>query len=185
MKIENLFRMVLGSILRSVTLYLEKQTIMKKLLTAAVTLLVTVIAFAQPPAGNAATGDCYGSKVTAKGAIPLADLVEQLGNTASPTATKISAKIVDVCPNKGCWLKLELPDGKQATVKMKDYGFFVPLAAKGKTVVIEGDAAIKTVSVNELKHFAEDAKKSKAEINAITEPKKEVNILARGIVVVG
>jgi hypothetical protein len=92
---------------------------------------------------------------------------------------------VEVCPNKGCWLKLELPDGKQATVKMKDYGFFVPLAAKGKTVVIEGQASIKTVSVNELRHFAEDAKKSKAEIEAITQPKKEVNILAKGIVVVG
>jgi hypothetical protein len=50
--------------------------------------------------------------------------------------------------------------------------------------VIEGQASIKTVSVNELRHFAEDAKKSKAEIDAITQPKKEVNILAKGIVVV-
>jgi hypothetical protein len=67
---------------------------------------------------------------------------------------------------------------------MKDYGFFVPLAAKGKTVVIDGQAAIKTVSVKELRHFAEDAKKSQAEIDAITQPKTEVNILAKGIVVV-
>ena len=157
---------------------------MNKLIFASIALLVTLTSYAQPPAGNAEKGDFYGAKVKAKGAIPLVEVVSQLEKESSMPEAKISAKIVDVCPNKGCWLKLELPDGKQATVKMKDYGFFVPLAAKGKTVVIEGQASIKTVSVNELRHFAEDAKKSKAEIDAITQPKKEVNILAKGIVVV-
>lgn len=158
---------------------------MHKFFVASIALLAVVTSYAQPPAGNADKGDYYGAKVKAKGAIPLADLVNQLEGVSEPTETKISATIVEVCPNKGCWLKLELPDGKQATVKMKDYGFFVPLAAKGKTVVIDGQASIKTVSVKELKHFAEDAKKSQAEIDAITQPKKEVNILAKGIVVVG
>ena len=157
---------------------------MNKLIFASIAFLVTLTSYAQPPAGNAEKGDFYGAKVKAKGAIPLAEVVSQLETVATLEETKVTAKIVDVCPNKGCWLKLELPDGKQATVKMKDYGFFVPLAAKGKTVVIEGQASIKTVSVNELRHFAEDAKKSKAEIEAITQPKTEVNILAKGIVVV-
>ena len=157
---------------------------MYKLIFVSIALLVTLGSYAQPPAGNADKGDFYGVKVKAKGAIPLAGIVSQLEKESSIPETKISAKIVDVCPNKGCWLKLELPDGKQATVKMKDYGFFVPLAAKGKTVVIEGQASIKTVSVKELRHFAEDAKKSQAEIDAITQPKTEVNILAKGIVVV-
>lgn len=158
---------------------------MNKLILSTIVLLVSLASFAQPPAGNADKGDFYGAKVKAKGAIPLVEVVSQLESVSSMEETKITAKIVEVCPNKGCWLKLELPDGKQATVKMKDYGFFVPLAAKGKTVVIEGQAAMKTVSVKELKHFAEDAKKSQAEIDAITQPKKEVNILAKGIVVVG
>jgi len=157
---------------------------MNKLIFSTIVLLVSLASYAQPPAGNADKGDFYGSKVKSKGAIPLTELVSQLEKEPSLPETKISAKIVEVCPNKGCWLKLELPDGKQATVKMKDYGFFVPLAAKGKTVVIDGQAAIKTVSVKELKHFAEDAKKSKAEIDAITQPITEVNIVAKGIVVV-
>jgi len=157
---------------------------MYKLIFVSIALLVTLGSYAQPPAGNADKGDFYGVKVKAKGAIPLAEVVSQLESVSSLPETKITAKIVEVCPNKGCWLKLELPDGSQATVKMKDYGFFVPLAAKGKTVVIEGQAAIKTVSVKELRHFAEDAKKSQAEIDAITQPKTEVNILAKGIVVV-
>ena len=131
---------------------------MKYIFPLIIALGFSVSGFAQPPAGEANVGDAYGAK--------------------------IKAKILEVCPNKGCWLKLELPDGNQAMVKMKDYGFFVPLAAKGKEVVIEGEVSMKTTSVKELKHYAEDAKKSQAEIDAITQPKKEVNILAKGIVVV-
>lgn len=158
---------------------------MKTILVSVCALLFSFSSFAQPPAGDANPGDLYGVKVKAKGAVDLTDVVSQLENGATFEETKIKAKITEVCPNKGCWLKLELPDGKQATVKMKDYGFFVPLAAKGKTVVIEGKASMKTVSVNELRHFAEDAKKPQAEIDAITQPKKEINITAKGIVVIG
>jgi hypothetical protein len=43
---------------------------------------------------------------------------------------------------------------------------------------------MKTTSVAELKHYAEDAKKSKEEIDAIKEPKKEIRVMAKGIVVV-
>ena len=91
---------------------------------------------------------------------------------------------MDVCPKKGCWLKLELSDKETAMVKMKDYAFFLPLAAKGKTVVIDGEVKKKTISVAELKHYAEDAKKSKEEIAAITKPENEVRVTANGIVVV-
>jgi hypothetical protein len=69
-------------------------------------------------------------------------------------------------------------------VKMKDYAFFLPVAAKGKTVAIEGEVIMKTTSVAELKHYAEDAKKSQAEIDAIKEPQKEVRVTAKGIVIV-
>jgi hypothetical protein len=157
---------------------------MKKILLTTSTLLLFILTYAQPPEGNANPGDIYGEKIKAKGAIAIADVVSQLNDETQPSDIKIKAKILEVCPNKGCWLKLELPDGNQAMVKMKDYGFFVPLAAKGKIVVIEGEASMKTVSVKELRHYAEDAKKSQSEIDAISQPKKEVNVLAKGIVVV-
>jgi hypothetical protein len=157
---------------------------MKKLLLISIATTISFFSFSQPPAGDANTGDVYGGKVKAKGAVAIADVVTKLEGGAQLEDVKIKAKILEVCPNKGCWLKLELPDGNQAMVKMKDYGFFVPLAAKGKTVVIEGQVSMKTTSVKELRHYAEDAKKSQAEIDAITQPKKEVNILAKGIVVV-
>jgi hypothetical protein len=51
-------------------------------------------------------------------------------------------------------------------------------------VIIDGKVELKTTSVAELKHYAEDAKKSKEEIDAIAKPEKEVRVLAKGIVVV-
>ncbi len=157
---------------------------MKKILYSAIAICISLLSQAQPPAGDANFGDNYGAKINTKGAIALAEVAHKLESGSPSAEAKIKAKVLEVCPNKGCWLKLELPDGQQATVKMKDYGFFVPLAAKGKTVVIDGVVALKTTPVSELKHFAEDAKKSKAEIDAITEPKKEVSILANGITII-
>ena len=139
---------------------------------------------AQPPAGDAKPGDWYGQKISADGAVPLSDAVAKLDDKSDAVNTKIKAKIVEVCPNKGCWLKLQLNDKETAMVKMKDYGFFLPLAAKGKTVVIDGEVKRKTISVAELKHYAEDAKKSKEEIAAITKPEEEVRVTANGILVI-
>lgn len=157
---------------------------MKKLFLSFWVLLLAVAANAQPPAGDAKPGEWYGEKITADGAVPITEVAAKLAAGTESVDTKIKAKIVEVCPNKGCWLKLELSDGQTAMVKMKDYGFFLPLAAKGKTVVIDGEVKMKTTSVAELKHYAEDAKKSKEEIDAITKPQKEVKVLAKGIVVV-
>ncbi len=98
--------------------------------------------------------------------------------------TKVKAKVLDVCSAKGCWIQLAVDDNTTAFVKMKDYAFFVPVAAIGKYVVLEGEAKLTTTSVEELKHYAEDAKKSQAEIDAITEPKTEIRFMASGMVVV-
>ncbi|MEO6612043.1 MAG: DUF4920 domain-containing protein [Chitinophagaceae bacterium] len=151
------------------------------------TLVVATFAFvvnAQPPAGDAKPGEWYGEKVKPDGAQDINDVVARLKDGSQEFDVKLTAKIVEVCPKKGCWLKLELKDGTTAMVKMKDYGFFLPVAATGKTVIIDGEVKIKTTSVSELKHYAEDAKKSKEEIDAITQPQEEVRVMAKGIVVV-
>lgn len=156
---------------------------MKKLLTLSFVMTFGLLVNAQPPAGDAKPGEWYGEKVSTEGAVNIADVAAKLGESDAVN-TKIKAKIVEVCPNKGCWLKLQINDSTTAMVKMKDYGFFLPLAAKGKTVVIDGEVKMKSTSVAELQHYAEDAKKSKEEIAAITKPGKEVRVLAKGIVIV-
>lgn len=156
---------------------------MKKLFCTALILgsILTSLQ-AQPPKGDAKVGDVYGAVITTENAVDIAKLPSLL--VSSDTAdVKVKAVVTGVCPKMGCWMSLQMPDSSTVFVKMKDYGFFVPLAAIGKTVVVDGKAFTKTTSVKELQHYAEDAKKSKQEIAAITEPKKEIRLLANGIVV--
>jgi len=156
---------------------------MKRIFIFALLLLSTRFAIAQPPAGPAKIGDTYGEVIKADGAIAIAELPSKLVKE-EPLQTKIKAKVTGVCPKKGCWLSLEMPDSSKVFVKMKDYGFFVPVDMIGKTVVLDGEAVMKTATVEELQHYAEDAKKSKAEIAAITKPQQEIRFTAKGILVV-
>ena len=140
-----------------------------------------------PPAGDANVGEFYGKDVNAKmvkQAISTQKLNKQLQSNAKIENVAVKGKVTEVCPKKGCWVKIETEDGKDFFVKMKDYAFFVPAALVGKTVVLEGNAETKTTSINELKHYAEDAKKPQTEIDAITEPKSETRFLASAIKVV-
>ena len=156
---------------------------MKKLLLTAVTALSFGVVLAQPPAGDARPGDSYGAKVQTANAIDIALIPAQLEAKES-FKTTVKAKVLDVCAKKGCWLTLAVNDSTTAMVKMKDYGFFLPVAAKGKTVVLDGDVSMITTPVEELRHYAKDAKKSQAEIDAITQPKKEIRFTASGVTIV-
>ena len=137
---------------------------------------------AQPPSGNANVGDVYGQKITAGKTISTESLSKKLNSGA--LQTKIQGKVLEVCPNKGCWIKLQLDDNSEAMVKMKDYSFFVPTALEGKRIVTFGKVEMAVTSVNELRHYAQDAKKTQEEIDAINAPKKEIKILANGIEVI-
>ncbi len=156
---------------------------MRKLLFTSIVILAAFTVHAQPPAGSAKPGEWYGDKTTKDGAISIAEIPAKLQG-AETVETKVKAKVLDVCPKKGCWLKVQVNDTTTAFVNMKDYGFFLPTAVKGKTVVLDGEVSLKTTPVSELQHYAKDAKKSKEEIAAITQPKKEIRFLAKGILVV-
>lgn len=156
---------------------------MKKIFLATVILFAATIVKAQPPEGKANVGDTYGATVKTEGNIDIKQLPAKLEKTETVTAP-IKAKVLEVCSKKGCWFTVQVNDSTTAMVKMKDYAFFVPTALVGKTVIIDAEAKIKTTSVKELKHYAEDAKKTQKEIDAINKPEKEIRLLANGIVVV-
>ena len=142
-----------------------------------------LLATAQPPAGKAKPGTVYGQKIDDKSTIPAEDLPQLLANKDT-TAVKVKASVVDVCSKKGCWMTFKVNDSTEVFVKMKDYGFFVPTDLKGKSVVLQGKTFTKTTTVEELRHYAEDAKKPQKEIDAITKPKSEIRMIADGILVV-
>jgi hypothetical protein len=156
---------------------------MKKIIFLFALIISATIMNAQPPKGKAAKGDTYGAQVDVTNAINASELPAELAKKDTVIA-KVKGKAVASCAAKGCWMTLQLNDSTTAFIKMKDYAFFVPTAIAGKTVVVDGVVYAKTTSVAELKHYASDAKKSQKEIDAITQPKKEIRIMANGITVV-
>lgn len=154
---------------------------MKKIFVLLPTLLLAFTLMAQPPEGPADSGMTFGEKTTADGAITANVLAAKLtGN--KPAEVKVTGKVTEVCKMEGCWLRMETANGSML-IKMKDHAFLVPLSMNGKTIVADGIATLKETSVEMLRHYAEDAGKSKKEIEAIKEPKKEITMEAKGILV--
>ena len=78
----------------------------------------------------------------------------------------------------------DLGDGNEVRVTFKDYGFFMPKNISGEEVIVNGQAFVKEMPVEELRHYAEDAGKTKEEIEAITEPKRTYALVADGVLLV-
>ena len=69
-------------------------------------------------------------------------------------------------------------------VRFKDYGFFVPKSGVNqKNTVINGSAFMDTVSVQMLRHYAEDAGKTQEVIEQITESETVVHFIAEGVLI--
>jgi len=80
-------------------------------------------------------------------------------------------------------MNLQLGKGKSAFVKFKDYAFFMPLNSAGSEVIVNGKAFVSVESVAELRHYAKDAGKSKAEIEKITKPETSYSFEADGVLI--
>jgi Domain of unknown function (DUF4920) len=154
---------------------------MKKILSLVMVMVAGFTVMAQPPKVPAKKGTNFGAKTTVEGAVAANELTNVLADKTSADV-KVKGKVVEVCKSEGCWIRMETASGPML-VKMKDHAFMVPLALNGKTIVADGTAELKETSVDMLKHYAEDAGKSKAEIDAITAPKKEIILQAKGILV--
>lgn len=123
----------------------------------------------------------FGDKITAENAKPISELRSMMGDKTE-LAVKLEAPVDAVCQKKGCWMDLKTAEGETMRVTFKDYGFFVPKDAAGKQAVVEGVAKVEETSVADLKEYAKDAGKSKEEIEAIKEPKKELVFEASGVI---
>ena len=93
---------------------------------------------------------------------------------------KVSACVTKVCKKKGCWFVMagNQGDGRYVRVKMKDYGFFVPLDCDGKNAVVEGTFNVKEVSESYRKHLAEDGNEDP---NKVKGSKLELTLMATAI----
>ncbi|MBL0013155.1 MAG: DUF4920 domain-containing protein [Flavobacterium sp.] len=127
----------------------------------------------------------FGDSITADHAISKEDLFSKYESMKEGDTLKVkfSSQINDVCQKKGCWMNVDLGKGQAAFVKFKDYGFFMPLNAKGEEVVVNGKAFLSIESIEEQKHYAKDAGKSQASIDSITTPLKSYSFVADGVLI--
>jgi hypothetical protein len=160
---------------------MHKTKRIKKIVFFIAVIFATVTVMAQPPKGPAKKGMSFGVKTTEEGAVAANELTGVLGSKTTADV-KVKGKVVEVCKAEGCWIRMETASGPML-IKMKDHAFTVPLALNGKTIVVDGTAEIKETSVEMQKHYAEDAGKSKEEIEAIKDVKKEIVMQAKGLLV--
>lgn len=127
----------------------------------------------------------FGKKIDREHALSAQEMEEKFSNlkTGDTIDVKFVSSVNSVCKNKGCWMKLDMPEDEEVMVQFKDYAFFVPKDIEDKEVVVEGKAYIAEVSIEDLKHFAKDKGESQAEIDAITKPEKKLSFMAEGVLV--
>lgn len=155
------------------------------LLSLVLLFLATVVGCKQ--AETASDENSFGAGISSQeNPAAFSDVVAQLDSQDSIQVI-LKAKVSEVCQAKGCWMSLvdnQSKTDEELFVKFKDYAFFVPKDIAGKEVIIEGIAYTEETSVDELRHYAEDAEKSEEEIAAITEPLREKKFMATGVVLI-
>ena len=110
---------------------------------------------------------------------------KKIDNSFDFTDSKVRMKgeIISTCPMKGCWMNMNVANDT-ILVRFKDYGFFVPkTGVEGSIAIVNGYLSIDTLSVAQLRHYAEDARKNKNEIMKITDPKITLSFLADGVAI--
>lgn len=114
-------------------------------------------------------------------AISVEDMIKDFESKTGETEYTFEGELTEVCSKAGCWVNINKGDGETFMVRFKDH-FTIPTDTEiGKTAYFHGLLYRDTVTVDLLRHFAEDAGKSQEEIEAITEPKFELGFEADGI----
>lgn len=126
--------------------------------------------------------DVFGDTISPEGAIAISELTEKMEGSDS-LFVKLEGIIYDVCQKKGCWMNVEIDEENDLFVKFRDYEFFVPKDAAGRKAILEGYAYKEIQSVDELRHYAEDAGESDSVIMAITEPEVGFTFMADGVLI--
>jgi hypothetical protein len=126
----------------------------------------------------------FGAKIDDKGVLS-PDEIKDAYNNLKPgdsIAVKFRSEVNSVCQKKGCWMRMSIGQ-EEAMVKFKNYGFFMPMDISGQEVIVDGMAFIEEVSVEDQRHFAEDAGKSENQIASITEPKRTLSFTSSGVLI--
>ncbi|HEV8283869.1 MAG TPA: DUF4920 domain-containing protein [Chitinophagaceae bacterium] len=154
---------------------------MKKILIAFVCITIGMAGMAQE-IQPAQPGVVYGTVMEKGQPLKVTELENNLQE--NKFSGKITGKVAEVCQAEGCWIRLQKTDGSTLLVRSKNHAFVMPKDIVGKTVVVDGEATVKEISEAMRKHYAEDAGKSKEEIEKIKGDTKEIIFMAKGVKVI-
>ncbi len=151
---------------------------MKRYIIVAVVLLATInFAYTQGKRGY------YGEKISDKNVVTANELPKMMEGKTSLENIRLEGQIIQTCKKKGCWMTIDMGNDQKLMVRFKDYGFFVPLDDDGKKTIIQGSAKKELIDVATLRHYAEDAGKSKEEIEKINSPEEKYTFEAIGVII--
>jgi hypothetical protein len=151
-------------------------------LTAILALAFLLVACSNTNPEAASEWEVFGEEISPAGYTTLSEVIDDF-EMDTEKEYKISGTLSAVCQEKGCWTILKTDDGREMRMTFKNYSFFLPTDYAGRTAVAEGVGFKKVTSVDELRHYAEDANKPAEEILAIMEPKTEYLFEARGVLI--
>ncbi len=166
---------------------------MRRVAFGVLLLLSPVLAADAPPAPRRlglakpltvdAGREVYGREPTLAAPTPLADIVNDPTRWAD-RPVRVDGVVSGVCQRKGCWMMLR-DGGTEVRVRFRDYAFFVPLDASGRTAAIEGVAKVEVTPEALRRHLAEDAGQPPAEVAKITGDTTSVQIVADAVELCG
>ncbi|MDA8895413.1 DUF4920 domain-containing protein [Flavobacteriales bacterium] len=148
---------------------------MKKLLLTAIVFILV--------ACNSKTYTSFGEEISDQPTHSF-NTIYDLAQNGEVKNIVLEGEITQTCAKKGCWMDVKVSEQDTLMVRFKDYGFFVPKeGVEGLRTVVKGKAKMDTISVEMLRHYAEDAGDSEEEILKITEPKYVLEFIADGVLI--
>lgn len=124
--------------------------------------------------------ESFGEEIDATDVVALDAVIDEFTLETEVEYT-ISGTLVEVCQSKGCWTVLTTEDGRSIKMTFANYSFFLPTDAAGREIIAEGVGFKKVSSVDEQRHYLEDANATEEEIAAVTEEKIEYAFEAKGV----
>jgi len=142
-------------------------------LAAATCVLLTPLLFA-----GEASVVLRGQPVSDRAAVTVGEVMSHPDKYAKE-AVVLEGVIDASCERKGCWMQLAAEkDGPRLRVTFKDYGFFIPLDARGMKARAEGVVSVRTLTKEEAEHLeSEGAKLNRYEDGTA----REISFVASGV----
>lgn len=122
-------------------------------------------------------------KIDEQNAISVEELFNTAMNNDENLTIKAKGKITKVCQHSGCWVTIEMPNGKDMLVEFKDEFSIPKKGMVGKSIYFQGKTEKEIYSVDELRSNAMKDGKSKEEVEAITEPEIDIKFIAEGVLI--